>query len=145
MVSGGIVDHKSPEEVLNKKNWVWHRAKNINTTCDFLKYPHIGGIEIIFYFITWIKTPKDRMIQPSNISRWETHQIWIQKMVRDQDMSIYRLEIKWPSITSKFVCLRSHMWIQYVRCRATQIYIWYFDRIKTTSDKKKWCWYNVWS
>ena len=52
MVSGGIVDHKSPEEVLNKKNWVWHRAKNINTTCDFLKYPHIGGIEIIFYLIT---------------------------------------------------------------------------------------------
>ena len=37
----------------------------------------------------------------------------------------------------KFVCLRSNMLTQYVRCRLPHTYILYFECIKTTSGKRK--------
>ena len=35
----------------------------------------------------------------------------------------------------KVVCFRGHMWLQSVRFRLTQIYILYFEFIKTTSGE----------
>ena len=100
------------------------------------KEPSIVGMEITLSLREWGITPNDSIIQPSNISSWETHHSWSQKMVKDQYLTAYTFEIKWPSITSFFVCLRIHTGINSIRCRLTQIYILYFELIKKYSEKK---------
>ena len=59
-------------------------------------------------------------------------------MAKYQDLTIYTFETKRPSIMSKLVCVeKSYMTIQSIRCRFTQIYILYFELIKTTSGEVK--------
>ena len=47
----------------------------------------------------------------------------------------------------KVVCLRSHMWINYMWCRLSHINILYLERIRTSSGKgggrEYWFWYHV--
>ena len=61
----------------------------------------------------------------------------VEKKAKDQDMAVYTLEIKWLSTETKCVCLRRHMWIHYVRCRFTHIYILCFKCTKHLVLKKK--------
>ena len=58
-------------------------------------------------------------------------------MVKDQDLTVYTFEIKWPSIMPKFVCLSNHMTIQSSWCRLPQIYILYFELINQLEGKKE--------
>ena len=58
------------------------------------KEHHIGEMATLLSLITWSITPNDCTIQPSNISFGGTHHSLSQKIAKDQDLMVYRLEIK---------------------------------------------------
>ena len=103
---------------------------------------HIGDMEILLSLRILSTTTMVRMIQPSKIACWETHQFWSHKIAKDQDMLVYTLQIKEVWMTKTIGCLKRYMWIYSVYCMLPHIYIFYFyeeKKKKSNTDVNTMC------
>ena len=124
---------------INTQGLIWIVATH--TKCILLvlgsQDTFIRDMEIILPQQTQMMMPSDGMIQLTTISCGVTHQSWIMKTEKDQDMGVYTLLSKWILMTTKFWCLRSHMWIYYAWCSLPKFICWMNQNNQRLQKKKK--------